>query len=120
MAKRKRNELVFLEDIVECINKIAEYIDNVSEKEFKDNSEKQDAVIRRIEIIGEAAKNISENTRMQYSEIPWRAIAGMRDVVIHQYFGVTVGLVWRVATTDLPSLKPDIVKIIAKKNKKPD
>ncbi len=110
--KKKRDEMVFLEDILECIEKIEDYIRNLTEKEFEDNSEKQDAVIRRIEIIGEAVKNISNGTRKKYPDIRWREIAGMRDIIIHQYFGVTIGLVWRVATSDLPILKEKIEMII--------
>lgn len=95
MAKQKsRDELVFLEDILDCIEKIAGYVENLTEKEFEENTEKQDAVIRRIEIIGEAVKNISKETREKYSHIRWREIAGMRDIFIHQYFGVTIGLDW--------------------------
>ena len=110
--KQKRDELVFLEDILACIQKIEEYLEGITEKEFEVNSEKQDAIIRRIEIIGEAVKGISMETRKKYPGIRWREIAGMRDVVIHQYFGVTIGLVWRVATSDIPKLKAKIEEII--------
>jgi uncharacterized protein with HEPN domain len=113
MAKKGRDERVFLYDILECSVKISDYISDLSELEFERDTEKQDAVIRRIEIIGEAVKNISTETRELYSHIAWRAIAGMRDMVIHQYFGVTIGLVWRVATTEIPVLKLEIEKIIS-------
>lgn len=112
MAKKKRDELVFFEDILDSINRIDEYTKGISEKEFEKNTEKQDAVLRRIEVIGEAVKNISKATRAKYPDVRWREIAGMRDVVIHQYFGVTVGLVWRVVTSDIPDLKIKIEKII--------
>jgi len=116
MAKKKhRDELVFLEDILECIDKIAEYVKDISENDFEKNIEKQDAVIRRIEIIGEAVKRISTETRNQYLSIPWREMAGMRDIVIHEYFGITIGLVWRVATSDIPDLKEKIEVIVKEK-----
>lgn len=117
MAKeKKRDESVFFEDILASIEKIVEYMEGLTEKEFEENSEKQDAVIRRIEIIGEAVKNISNETRGKYPDVRWREIAGMRDVVIHQYFGVTIGLVWRVATSDIPGLKEKIEAIVKEIN----
>ncbi|MCF6360136.1 MAG: DUF86 domain-containing protein [Cyclobacteriaceae bacterium] len=116
MAKKKqRDELVFLEDILDCIDKIAEYVKGISENDFEKNIEKQDAIIRRIEIIGEATKRISTETRSQYSSIPWREMAGMRDIVIHEYFGITTPLVWRVATADIPNLKAKIKMILEEK-----
>lgn len=112
----KRNELIFLEDILISINKIEEYIDDVSLNDFESNIEKQDAVIRRIEIIGEAVKSISIETRQKNDLIPWKEMAGMRDVVIHEYFGVSIEMVWNVAHKDLPEIKNLIEKIITEKN----
>lgn len=112
MAKKRRDELVFLEDILACIHKIEDYTNGLTEKEFEANSEKQDAVIRRIEIIGEAVKNVSKELRAKNPDIPWKELAGMRDVVIHQYFGVTIALVWRAAISEIPSFKKSIEKII--------
>jgi uncharacterized protein with HEPN domain len=112
MAKKERDELLFIEEIYESIELIERYVRHLSEKEFEESIEKQDAVIRRIEIIGEAVKNISQRTRETYSNIPWKEMAGMRDVVIHQYFGVTIGMIWRVATSDLILLKEKIKGII--------
>lgn len=83
----KRNDSVFIEDIIDCIRKIEGYLQDTSEREFESNFEKQDAVIRRIEIIGEAVKNVSRSTKESFVDIPWKEMAGMRDIVIHQYFG---------------------------------
>ena len=93
----KRDEILFLEEVYESIDLIEKYVSGLTEKEFEENTEKQDAVLRRIEIIGEAVKNLSQKTRSQYPDLPGKEMAGMRDVVIHQYFGVTIGMVWRVA-----------------------
>ena len=110
MSKRKPD--VYLQDILESINQIEDYLDGVLENEFYQNSEKQDAVLRRLEIIGEAVKHISDDIRDEYGEIPWRKIAGMRDIIIHEYFGVTLSMIWVVTQRDLPDLKSKINDII--------
>jgi uncharacterized protein with HEPN domain len=110
MAKRELR--VYLEDIFESIDKIDEYLKGVSAAQFENNFEKQDAVIRRLEIIGEAVKHIPNEVRVNYPEIPWKNIAGLRDIVIHSYFGVSSELIWRAAKEDLPALKVTIQKMI--------
>jgi len=112
----KRDELVFLEDILEAIEKIEQYTAGLNEEDFLQDTEKQDAVIRRIEIMCEAVKNISKSTREKYPAVPWREMAGMRDIVIHNYFGVSITLVWRVVTVDIPVLKPKIERVITDLN----
>lgn len=110
MSKRKPD--VYLQDIFESIVQIEEYLDGINEEEFYQNSEKQDAVLRRLEIIGEAVKRIPNNIRDDYEDVPWRKVAGMRDIIIHEYFGVTLSMIWVVTQRDLPDLKSRIKKII--------
>jgi uncharacterized protein with HEPN domain len=100
-----------IEDIWESLLKIEAYTSTISEYEFEFMTEKQDAVIRRFEIIGEAVKNVPQDFREKYSDVPWKQLAGLRDVVIHQYFGVTTSLIWRSANTDVPKLINDFRKI---------
>lgn len=109
--KEKNNVRVFFDDILESIEKIHLYVQGISEQEFYNKPEKQDAVMRRLEIIGEAVKNIPSQIKDVHPEIPWRKIAGMRDIVIHEYFGISMGLVWRVITSDLIELKEKIESI---------
>lgn len=114
MSKRKPD--VYLQDILESIGQIEEYLDGITENEFYQNSEKQDAVLRRLEIIGEAVKHISDDIRDKHDKVPWRKIAGMRDIIIHEYFGVTLSMIWVVARRDLPRLKSKIQDIINNQN----
>ncbi|MFO7846481.1 DUF86 domain-containing protein [Rhodohalobacter sp.] len=110
MSKRKPD--VYLQDILESIEHIQKFLGGVSEDEFYENVEKQDAVLRRLEIIGEAVKHLPEEVREDHPDIPWRQIAGMRDIIIHEYFGVTLNMVWIVATDDILDLKTKVEEII--------
>jgi len=108
----KRDNRILLTDILDSIEKIEQYSIDIEEHEFRENSEKQDAVIRRIEIIGEAVKHLSTDLTDKYSHIPWRQIAGMRDILIHNYFGVSTGLVWRVVKQEIPTLKQQLREVL--------
>lgn len=103
-----RDYKIFLEHIVESINYVQDFLKGVEKDEFDSSIKLQDAVVRRIEIIGEAAKNLTEDFKIENPQIPWRKMAGMRDNLIHEYFGVDTEEVWKTANEDLPELKKEI------------
>jgi uncharacterized protein with HEPN domain len=107
----KKDFLIYLKHILESIELIEDYVKDTTEKKFLSNPQQQDAVIRRIEIIGEAIKNIPTEFKGKHPDIPWRAISGMRDILIHEYFGIDLKLTWRVVKLRLPELKEKILEI---------
>lgn len=102
---------VYIEDVLESIEKIEEYIKPITEKDFYKNTQVQDAVLRQLEVIGEAVKNMPFEFRDKYPEIPWKKIAGIRDILIHQYFGVSLERTWKVVKEDIIDLKNKIIEV---------
>jgi uncharacterized protein with HEPN domain len=103
---------VFIKHILQSIILIEEYTKPLSKQEFLGCDYIQDAVIRRLEIIGEAVKNLPPDFKERYTNIPWQQIAGMRDVLIHEYFGVDLNLTWQTVREDIPSLKSELEEIL--------
>jgi uncharacterized protein with HEPN domain len=107
-----RHDRAYLQDILHASKSALTFVENVTEQEFYESALHQSAVIRQLEIIGEAAKKISEESRSLNKEIPWKKMAGMRDVLIHAYDTVDIRMVWRLLQEDLPKLLEEIEKIV--------
>ena len=98
--------------MVEAIQRISRYLDGMSYADFRKDTKTQDAVIRNVEIIGEAARGMTEELRTKNSHIPWKNMIGVRDRLIHHYFGVNLDIVWQVVVSDLPLLLPELSRIV--------
>ena len=107
----KRDSTLFLEDILESIKAIEDFSKVMKKEDLLSDRLKQSAIVREIEIIGEAVKNIPDSFTSKHPKIPWGKIAGMRDIVTHRYFRVDLDAVWNVIKKDLPVLKKQIQKI---------
>jgi len=99
-------------DILDAIERIISYAKGMSYKDFLSDSKTQDAVVRNIEIIGEAARNLPKTFRANNPQVPWDEIIGMRNVIVHRYFGILVDVVWDVIKKELPKLKKNIKSFI--------
>jgi uncharacterized protein with HEPN domain len=106
-----RDDQVYLAHIKDALQQISRYTDGMDFDAFIGNRMVQDAVIRQFEIVGEATKNLSKNFTERYSRIPWKDLAGFRDKLIHQYFGVDLATVWQSVVEDVPVLLDELKKI---------
>jgi uncharacterized protein with HEPN domain len=111
-VKSERNPADYVGDMLEASGQIAQFIKGMTFEEFSADRKTQFAVIRGLEIIGEAIRNISPPLRQKYSKIPWREITGMRDRLIHDYVGVNVQIVWNAATKNLPAIEPELRRML--------
>jgi len=107
-----REESLYIADIQESCEKVLRFTKGMAYKDFAHDDLHFDAVLRNLEIIGEAVKNISEETRQNYPDVKWRKIAGFRDIVAHQYFGVNEETVWDIVENEIPNLL-EIVKTMS-------
>lgn len=109
-----KDNFVYLKHILDAIDRIEKYTKKINQNSFSKNNLVQSAVIREIEIIGEAAKRLSNEFKEEHSGIPWKQMAGMRDKLIHDYFGVDLDAVWGTVKKDIPILKKEVGRIFKK------
>lgn len=108
--KRKYGD--YIEDIIDSIDKTQEFIKGITYQRFAKNEKTIYAVIRAVEVIGEAAKNVPYSLRKEYPDIPWKDMAGMRDKLIHEYFGIKLDIVWNTVKNELLPLRDKFIKVL--------
>jgi len=109
---RKRDYRDYLKDIIDSINDIESFTENMTFEDFAKDKKTINAVIRSIEVIGEATKNIPKTIRDKYPTIPWKKMTGIRDKMIHEYFGVDTKILWKTIKKDIPPLKSLVQKVL--------
>ena len=110
----ERGDMESLSDIKEAVRRIGLYIEEMDYEEFLQDTKTQDAVVRNLEILGEATKNISAGLKEGYPQIPWKKLAGVRDRLIHHYFGVNYDIVWVIIKEELPEIISQVEEILDK------
>ena len=108
----RKGDSVYLSHILDSIERIEEYTEGMGKEDFSSSNLVQDGTIRQIEIIGEATKSLSKDLREKNPQVPWSDIAGMRDRLIHHYFGINLEDVWHTVKVDIPALKDEILMIL--------
>ena len=108
----KRDYRLYVKDILDCIERIEEFVGDMKFNEFVEDDKTSSAVVRKLEIIGEATKNIPKSLTQKYEEVPWKDMARMRDKIIHFYFGTDYEIVWGVIKERLPEIKPTVRQML--------
>ncbi len=108
----KKDPKIFLAHIIESVELIEEYSQDITQVQFMADRALQDAIIRRLEVIGEAVKGLPNTLRAKSPEVPWKQMTGMRDILIHEYFDVDLALTWRVVKHELPKIKLKILELL--------
>ncbi len=111
-----RDSDVYLQDIIDSITRIKSYTQGLDHARFEEDQRTVDAVIRNLEIIGEAVKALPQDLRDLHSDVPWKNIAGFRDVLIHNYFGISIAIVWDVLTNHLPPLEVKVKQLLGEQS----
>jgi uncharacterized protein with HEPN domain len=114
----KKDDCVYLHHIIDAFLQIEHYTDGVTYEEFLSNRLLQDGVIRQLEVMGEAARNLSEDLRNEYPIIPWRQMISLRNRMIHAYFNVNLQIIWEIIQGDIPNLKQETMHILEILNQK--
>jgi uncharacterized protein with HEPN domain len=105
-------DVVLIRHMLDAVDRIEAYVSGVNEAAFREDPEKQDAVLRQLQVLGEAARRVSPALREAYPDVPWHKIAGMRNKVVHEYFVVDLDVVWGTALDDAPALRPALERIL--------
>ncbi len=108
----KKDPIVYIQDMLDAMNRIHQYTHNISFEQYESDLQLQDAIIHRLQIIGEAASRIPEETRNNYPNIPWRKIIGLRNVIVHDYMMVNTKEIWTIATVDLSQTKKEFETLL--------